>query len=67
MTTTLITNIGELVTCDSSLGEVDGDFLGVLHDAALVIDGERIAWVGEAANAPDADNRVDAGGCAFLD
>ena len=66
MTTTLITNIGELVTCDSSLGEVDGGLLGVLHDAALVIDGERIAWVGEAANAPAADSRVDAAGRAVI-
>ena len=64
--TTLITNIGELVTCDSSLGEVDGGLLGVLHDAALVIDGERIAWVGPASEAPDADNRVDAAGRAVI-
>ena len=66
MTSTLITNIGELVTCEPTLGEVAGDPLGVLHDAALVIEGERIAWVGAAADAPGADARVDAAGRAVV-
>jgi imidazolonepropionase len=59
---TLVTNIGELVTCDPSLG--DGSPLGVLHDAALVAEGGRVAWVGAAAAAPAAAARVDAGGRA---
>jgi len=64
MTATLITNIGELSTCDSSLG--DGSPLGTLRDAALVIEGECIAWVGSASEAPDADARVDAAGRAVV-
>ena len=64
MTATLITNIGELSTCDAALG--DGSQLGTLHDAALVIEGDRIAWVGSASDAPDADARVDAAGRAVI-
>ncbi|WP_086818997.1 imidazolonepropionase [Allokutzneria sp. NRRL B-24872] len=54
----LITGIGELTTND--------DELGSLADAAVVLDGERVAWVGPAAAAPDADSRVDVGGRAVL-
>ena len=36
--------------------------LGLLHDAALVLDDGLVAWVGPAADAPAADERVDAGG-----
>ena len=66
MTSTLITNIGELSTCEPALGESTDDPLGVLHDAALVIEGERIAWVGAADDAPVADARVDAAGRAVI-
>jgi imidazolonepropionase len=59
----LVTGIGELVTNDPSLG--DG-LLGVLRDAAVVADGDRIAWIGPAASAPAADERLDAEGCAVL-
>ncbi|MDQ3405382.1 MAG: imidazolonepropionase [Actinomycetota bacterium] len=55
---TLITGIGELTTND--------DALGVLSNAALVIDGDRVAWVGAASDAPDADVRVDVEGRAAL-
>jgi imidazolonepropionase len=61
---TLITGIGELVTCDASLG--DGSTLGTVHDAALVLDGERVAWVGAASEAPAADACVDVGGRAVV-
>ena len=37
-----------------------------LAGAALVIDGGRVAWTGQAAHAPAADERVDAGGRAVL-
>jgi imidazolonepropionase len=60
MTATLFTGIGELVTCDPSLG--DGSALGVLRDAALVADGGAVAWVGRAEDAPATDERVDCGG-----
>ena len=62
MASTLITNIGELVTNDP-----DGDdLLGTIDDAALVVEGARVAWVGRAVDAPAADQRVDAGGRAVL-
>jgi imidazolonepropionase len=53
----LITNIGELITntpADESA------------PAALVLDGDRVAWTGPAAGAPAADEAVDAGGRAVL-
>ncbi|GAA3593451.1 imidazolonepropionase [Klugiella xanthotipulae] len=56
----LITNIGELTTNNE---ETD---YARLHDAAVVLEGETIAWVGSAAQAPAADERVDADGCAVL-
>ena len=55
----LVDNIGELVTND-------GDGLGLRRDAAVVVDGDRIAWVGAARDAPAADQRIDAGGAAVL-
>ncbi|MFD9130131.1 imidazolonepropionase [Kitasatospora sp. NPDC059571] len=59
----LITGIGSLVTNDPGLGAGP---LGLLPDAAVVVDGERIAWVGPASAAPAADERHDAGGRALL-
>ncbi|APY87941.1 imidazolonepropionase [Streptomyces alfalfae] len=64
MTTTLITNIAGLVTNDPAQG--DGSPLGLLTDAAVVLDGERIAWVGPAAKAPAADTVHDAGNRAAI-
>lgn len=64
MTTTLITGIAELVTNDPGTG--DGSRLGLLTDAALVVDGARIAWIGPAARAPAADTRTDLGGRAVV-
>ncbi|GJF29675.1 imidazolonepropionase [Kitasatospora sp. NE20-6] len=60
---TLITGIGSLVTNDPAHGPGP---LGVLAGAAVVVDGGRIAWVGPAAAAPPADDRVDAAGRAVL-
>jgi imidazolonepropionase len=56
--------ISELVTNDPTVG--DGSRLGLVDDAALVIEDGRVAWVGAAADAPDADERVDLGGRAVL-
>ncbi|MEV6729504.1 MULTISPECIES: imidazolonepropionase [unclassified Streptomyces] len=64
MTTTLVTNIGSLVTNDPALG--DGSPLGLVQDAAVVIDGETIAWVGPADSAPAADSAFDAQGRALI-
>lgn len=55
---TLITNIAELMTQDLEHR--------VLRDAAVVIEGERISWIGAAADAPAADDAVDAGGRGML-
>ncbi|MEV7236446.1 imidazolonepropionase [Streptomyces sp. NPDC051020] len=61
--TTVITNIGTLVTNDPSLGE---GLLGLIQDAAVVIDGDRIVWAGASSQAPTTDNRIDAGGRAVI-
>lgn len=61
--TLLIDNIGELTTNDPGLGDGVG---GRVRDAAVVIEGGRIAWLGPAAAAPAADERVDAAGRAVL-
>ncbi|MFD5215851.1 imidazolonepropionase [Microbacterium sp. NPDC058345] len=62
MTATLITNIGELTTNAGS----PEDRFGTLTDAAVLIDGGRIGWVGTVADAPDADETVDAEGAAVI-
>ncbi len=62
MTTTVITNIGELVTNDPDAD----DLLGTIDQAAVVVEGAHVAWVGRAAEAPAADEQVDAGGRAVL-
>jgi imidazolonepropionase len=54
----VVTGIGELTTHDPELG--------TLHDAALVADGDTVAWVGPASRAPVADRRVDVGGRAVV-
>ncbi|TXS29999.1 imidazolonepropionase [Streptomyces sp. ms191] len=61
---TAIVNIASLVTNDPSLG--DGTPLGLIQDAAVVIEGDRVVWVGESRKAPATDNRVDAAGRAVI-
>ncbi|MEW9550361.1 imidazolonepropionase [Nonomuraea sp. NPDC050783] len=53
-----ITGIGSLLTNDPELGTI--------RDAAVVLDGGRVAWAGPAGRVPDADERVDAGGRAAI-
>jgi len=52
MKSTLVTSIGELTTWEPGRP--------IRHDAAIVFDGGAVAWVGDAADAPAADQRVDA-------
>ena len=61
--TLLIDHIGELVTNDPAPGV---ERLGILRDAAVVIEEGRVVWVGPAAQAPAADERLDAAGAAVL-
>ena len=58
MSAELITDIGELTTVDPEER--------VLQDAAVVIEGDRIAWIGPAAQAPAADTVTSAEGRALL-
>jgi imidazolonepropionase len=55
---TLIDNIAELVTFDLERP--------VVGDAAMVIDGASVVWVGAASTAPAADECVDAGRRAVI-
>ena len=64
MTSLVLTGIAELVTNDPAMG--DGSDLGLIHDAALVIEGKRVAWVGPAVAAPQADSAHDVGGRAVV-
>lgn len=55
--TVLYDNIGELVTNDPTQG--DHSPLGILTEAAFLVDDGQIVWVGPRAEAPAADRRVD--------
>src|SRR5690349_4337125 len=58
MNTVAITGIGELSTNDPSVG--------LVRDAALVVEGGRVAWVGPSREAPAADTSYDVGGRAVV-
>jgi imidazolonepropionase len=58
-----ITNIGSLVTNDQSLGS---GLLGEIENAALVIENDKVVWVGNSAQVPDSDQRIDAEGKAVI-
>jgi imidazolonepropionase len=58
-----ITNIGSLVTNDQSLGF---GILGEIESAAVVIENDKIAWVGSTSDVPDADQKLDASGKAVI-
>ena len=62
----LINGIGELVTnAHGAPGAEPGGFASI-NDAALVIEGDRIAWTGPSSRAPAADGVLDAAGRAVL-
>jgi imidazolonepropionase len=58
MTSVAVTGIGELFTADPELG--------VIRDAAIVIEGGVVAWVGPASRAPAADTGYDVAGRAVV-
>jgi imidazolonepropionase len=58
-----ITNIGSLVTNDQGLGL---GILGELINAALVIENEKVVWVGNANQVPATDQRIDVEGKAVI-
>lgn len=58
MRSTLITGIGQLVTCDGS----GDDGLGIRADQALIVHGDTIAWIGAAMAVPAADDSIDCEG-----
>lgn len=58
MTSSLVTGISVLATQDDALGEIDG--------AAFVVEGETIAWVGRATDAPQCDQLFDVEGRAVV-
>lgn len=62
---TLLTNIGRLVTNVPAPGRERGP-LGVLTDAAVLVDDGRVAWVGASSEAPSASATVDLGGRAVI-
>jgi imidazolonepropionase len=64
MTSLLVRHVGELVTNDPTLG--DGSPLGLLTDAAFVVEAGQVAWVGPSADAPAADAVQDVGGRAVV-
>jgi len=65
MTSTLITNIGQLVTNDPTH---DGTKLGLINDAALLIEDGVIAWAGANSQAPTKHikTHIDAEGMCVL-
>jgi imidazolonepropionase len=58
----LVTGIGELVTHDPG----HGPGLGLVRDAAVVVESGRVAWSGPAAEAPAADEAHDVAGRAVV-
>jgi imidazolonepropionase len=61
----LLANISELVTNDGTGPGGPGAFASV-PDAALLIEGGRVAWTGPSVRAPAADEWIDCGGRAVL-
>jgi len=59
---TVVTGIGELVTHDERFTSD----LGVVTDAAVVVEDGRVAWTGPARHAPAADRVIDLAGRAVI-
>ncbi len=61
-TSLVLTNIGELVTNDPA----NGQGLGIIEDAALLVEGGKVSWAGPMRSAPPADAAYDVGGRAVI-
>ena len=61
-TSLVVTGIGELVTHDPA----HGPGLGLVHDAAVVVEAGRVAWTGPASRAPAADASTSVDGRAVV-
>ncbi|MGH8890541.1 MAG: imidazolonepropionase [Acidothermaceae bacterium] len=59
---TLVTGIAMLITNDATHGDGDGSPLGVITDAAMLIEADAVAWVGKRDKSPDGDERFDLDG-----
>ena len=59
MSQTLIKNIGLLVTNNS---EIDGTPLGLIENAALLIEHGKVKWIGASESTPSAEKSIDASG-----
>jgi imidazolonepropionase len=62
MTATVVTGIGELVTCDGT----GDDRLGIIRDAAVVVADGRVAWLGPRFAAPSVDAEMPLAGGTVL-
>ena len=63
MSSIALANIGSLVTNDETLGVGK---IGERSNAGLVIEHGRVVWVGDSADLPSADSRVDVDGQAVI-
>ena len=63
MTSQLFSNIGQLVTNDPAIGS---GVLGLVSNAAIVVEDGRIVWVGATRDAPAADAATDLAGAAVI-
>lgn len=59
----LLHNISSLATMDDQMA---AEPLGIVKDAAVIIEDGRIVWVGGVADAPAADDSIDLGGRSVL-
>jgi imidazolonepropionase len=63
LSSTAIIDVGQLVTNDPTVG---GGQLGILNDAAIVIEDGVVVWVGNSAAVPDTDEAFSVEGRAVI-
>jgi len=63
MSQTVVKNISLLVTNNPTLGKTE---LGLIENAALLIENGKISWVGAGESAPSAEKTIDAKGKAVI-